>query len=174
MDSNVSLSTVGVEENQITQQIETFTQWEEFISAGAAARQFKDQAQWVLGKLAAGIEIKYGVGTLEKYAKEIKIPVSSLRVYRWVVSQYEKDYVPPPTVSFGALEAVAKLPPPIRAELLDKVENEGMSIENIRRQISKNKNEVPKPKFRVEFCSAHQKWYFVPVDLREWEPMHDF
>lgn len=148
----------------------TLVSWEDFIQVGIEARLHKDKAQWLLGKLAQSVEGKYGEASLEKYAKSIGIPVSSLRVYRWVVDQYP-DYTPPPTLSFSVLQTAAKLPQPVREEMLQQAEG-GMSVELVRRKVAEQSGKVIRPKFSIEFCEEHQKWFFVAHTPDAWELPH--
>lgn len=145
--------------------------WEEHIQVGLEARLHKDKAQWLLGKLAQSVENHYGEASLDKYAKSIGIPVTSLRVYRWVVSQYP-NYVPPPTLSFSVLQTAAKLPQSVREEMLQQAEG-GMSVEMVRRKVAQQVGKVIRPKFSIKYCEEHKKWKFTPHNPEEWEPSHE-
>lgn len=58
--------------------------WESIVSQGLEARESKDNAQWILGKLSDKIESIYGEGSLKKYANSIHVEYGTLKRYRTV------------------------------------------------------------------------------------------
>lgn len=65
--------------------------WESAVVDGIEARQNRDDAQWVLGDLALGIETSYGDHNLERYAEAVGVEYNSLRAYRIVAAAYQSD-----------------------------------------------------------------------------------
>ena len=173
---DVSLATVGVSEEKMLTQISSFENYQDFISAGLTARSYKDKSQWLLGALALGVESKFGESSLKKYAKEIGVSVSSLNIYRWVVSKYTKDkpdFVPSGSLPFSILQEAASLEEPAREEILRQAEENGMSVEMVRVKTQQAKGKVIRPRFTVSLCKLHNKWYFVPSKIQEWEAAHE-
>lgn len=176
---DVALATLGVRREKILQQIATFTEYNDFLSAALEARRHRDASSWILGCLALGIAKKYGEDTIGKFAKEAGTSVSSLQVYRWVVAKFieaEPNYVPPESVSFGVLEAAARLPnPEERNKMVEDAADNGMTVERARVEVKKkNGNSIPvKPKFKLVWCPVHNKWSFVPENPNEFHALHD-
>ena len=174
--NDVSLQSLGVPEDQIEDQIKTFTTWEDFISAGIVARTYKDKAQWVLGNLSLGIENKWGEDRMGRYAKEIGVAVTSLRVYRWVVKKFREsnpDFIPPEKTPFSVLQAVANLPNDARESLLERAEIDDMSVEHVRIEVKKLKGQKIRPRFTLQHCEIHDKWQVWYNDPNEWELPHE-
>lgn len=74
-------------------------EWEQFTSMGMQCRAVKDISQWALGRLALGVETKFGESSLKEYAKEIGVNHNSLNTYRWVAKKYpswapEQNHLP--------------------------------------------------------------------------------
>jgi hypothetical protein len=92
---------------------ESLHTWEEFVSCGLIAREFKDVSQWVLGKLALGIEKDYGTDALGKYAVAIGVNFKTLQRYRWVVRHFpEVKISEPKPLPFYVYETVANTSDP--------------------------------------------------------------
>ena len=176
---DVSLATLGVHRDKALQQISSFTAYDEFISAGLEARQLRDNSSWVLGCLALGVEKKYGSDSLGTYSKEIGVSVSSLSVYRWVVAKFletDPNYVPPESVSFGVLEAAARLPSPEeRNQMVESAAENGMTVERARKEVTeKNGNTTPtKPKGKWIWCELHRQWAFISEKIEEVHAPHE-
>lgn len=103
--------------------IQTFD-WETFVSWGMVAREWKDASQWVLGKLALGVEKVYGLDSIGKYATEIGINKKTLQRYRWVVKHFPQVKAGSQKIlPFYAYEAVSNTDDP--GKWIDKaVEND--------------------------------------------------
>ncbi len=175
---DISLATLGVRKEKIIEQIATFKEYQDFISAGMEARRHRDTAAWILGCLALGVEKKYGQNSIDGYAKEIGVSTGSLETYRWTVKQYLSDdpnYVPPELVSFGVLQVAAKLSPEERAKMIDDAADGYMTVERARVEVKKlNGTNVPeKPRFKLVFCETHKKWCFVPENPEVFHAFHD-
>lgn len=118
--------------SSIIQEAET---WEDMVAVGLELRQYKDMSQWYLGALAARAETKYGEQSLEKLAKEIGVAHRTLQVYRWVVKKYQQDnpeFSPHEKIPFGIYQTVADLPPEERDKLLEKADEQNLSVEKVR------------------------------------------
>jgi len=63
--------------------------WEQFVSTGMVVRELKDRSQWYFGKLALGVEKKYGQDRLGDFSKEVGINPASMKVYRWVAKNFK-------------------------------------------------------------------------------------
>ena len=173
---DLAIQTFGVPEPQISQQIASFTTWEDFVNCGLNLRSLKDKTSWYLGLLALGVETKWGEDSLGKYAKEIGISASSLRVYRWTVKQFlteNPQFIPPERLAFGVLSSIAKLPPDKRQKFLDNAEDDGMSVERTRVEVQKQQGKPIKPMYKVFYCEACAKWHWQPDDPNDWAPAHD-
>lgn len=114
---------------------ETSWSWEQYISAGMVAREFKDVSQWVLGKLALGIEKDYGADSLGKFATAIGVNYKTLQRYRWVVRHFPEIKVSEPKpLPFYVYEAVANTSDP--QAWIDRVIENNWSppkvVENVR------------------------------------------
>lgn len=129
--------------------------WESLVSLGMEARVLKDFSQWMLGKLAGAVEIKYGTDSLGKFATEIGVRKSSLLVYRWVVKQLEKfiEYkdLPESHLSFSSYQIAAGTENP--KEWIDKANDNNWSVEQLHLEIKMDKdpNYQPKPK-KIIIC----------------------
>ena len=87
--------------------------WESFVSWGMVAREWKDASQWVLGKLALGVEKVYGLDSIGKYASEIGINKKTLQRYRWVVKHFPRVKASSTKIlPFYAYEAVSNTDDP--------------------------------------------------------------
>ena len=149
--------------------------WEEYVSLGLTAREFKDKSQWYLGRLAMGVISKYGENTLGKYSKEIGIAVATIQKYRWVVAEYLKDdptFLPSPKLPFTLYEAVATMPKDERAKFLQTADDNNFSIERTRVERKKLEGKPIKPSFSITLCPIHNKWFFDPRNPEEWEVKH--
>lgn len=98
--------------------------WETLIFEGLEARHLKDKAQWKLGDLALQVEVSYGDKSLQEYANKVGVSYASLKVYRWVASQYQK-VTRVTNLSWAHHRAVASRPD--RLELLLMADQEGLS-----------------------------------------------
>jgi hypothetical protein len=172
----LSLQVFGVPDSQIPQQIASFQTWEDFVGAGLNLRSTKDRVSWYLGLLALGVETKFGEKTIDKFAKEIGVSASSLRVYRWVVKQFLMDnpqFLPPERVSFGVLSSIAKLEPEKRQQFLEEAEDGSFSVEKARVEVQKEQGKHMKPLSIVRYCAQHDKWQWIPGNPDKWEPAHE-
>lgn len=150
--------------------------YEMYISTGLEIRKYKDKSQWLLGKLAVGIETKWGENMLGKYAKEIGVAVTSLRVYRWVVKKFHESnpkFVPPEKTPFSVLQSVANLPDGARESLLERADIDNMSVEHVRMEVKKHKGQKIRPRFTLQHCEIHDKWQVWYNDPNEWELPHE-
>lgn len=170
--SIVSRSGVTLSKNLIDQ-AET---WEELLGLGMEIRSYKDTSSWLLGLLALKVETKFGEDSIGKYAREIGISASSLRVYRWTVKQFLTDnpqFVPPERLAFGVLSSIAKLPADERQKFLEGAEDDGMSVERARVEVQKQQGKPVRPLCDFEYCKIHNLWTWVPKNPQEWEPPHE-
>ena len=173
---DLSIQVFGVPDNQISQQISSFTTLEDFYNAGLIVVSQKNKCSWYLGLLALGIETKFGEKTIDDFAKKIGVATSTIRVYRWVVNEYLKtniNFVPPERLSFGVLQAVAHLPEDQRQKFLDEAHDGDMSVERARVEVQKQQGKQIKPKFTVEYCDLHKKWRMWYNNPDEWELPHE-
>lgn len=150
--------------------------WDEFTSLGGLARELKDKSQWYLGMLALKVVKKYGENSIKKYAKDIRMVVSTLENYRWVVGKYTENnpqFVPPGKISFSALQSAASLPEAQRNILLENADIDGMSVERTRVEVAKMKGKKIPPPFHTEYCALHDKWIMILDNINQWEPNHE-
>ena len=63
------------------------TEWESIVSAGIEAQNQMDGGRWSIGDLALLVQTEYGQGSVEQFAKDIKVELPSVRGYR-TVSQF--------------------------------------------------------------------------------------
>jgi hypothetical protein len=150
--------------------------WEDFVSLGLIAREYKDKSQWILGRCALSIETKYGDNTLNKYAKEIGLDVKTLQNYRWVVKIYlteDSEFKPSPKLPFKLYETVATMKPDERKEFLEQADDNNFSIEKARIERKKKEGKPIHPAFKIIYCPLHKKWWFIPEDRSMWEKAHD-
>jgi hypothetical protein len=62
---------------------------EEFISSATIARSLNDFSNWIIGRLARGVQKQYGQDSLGTFARDIGIPKGTLQVYRWVAEVFK-------------------------------------------------------------------------------------
>lgn len=173
---DLAIQTFGVPESQIPQQIASFTTWDDFLNAAAVVVSQKNKCAWYLGLLALGVETKWGEDSIGKYAKEIGISASSLRVYRWTVKQFitnNPQFIPPERLSFGILSSIAHLSPEERQKFLEEAEDGSMSVERARVEVQKQQGKQVRPKCSFEYCKIHNLWTWVPENPQEWESPHE-
>lgn len=84
--------------------------WDEAVAKARAIVARVDGAQWELGDLALGVEIKYGEGNLANFAEEIGVEPRTLMRYRWVAGRYPAKCVVRTTHSFSIFLALAGQP----------------------------------------------------------------
>jgi len=150
--------------------------WEDIVSLGLVAREYKDKSQWVLGKCALFVETKYGESNTDKYAKEIGVDAKTLQNYRWVVKSYLKDdpeFKPSSKLPFKLYETVATMPKEERTKFLEQADDNNFSIERARVERKKKEGKPIHPAFSLGYCKTHDKWWFVPKVREEWEKSHD-
>jgi hypothetical protein len=73
----------------VSVQVQKKRSWKELVEEGKRVLETRDMAQWKLGDLANEVETHYGGQDLQKYADEIGVNYSSLRVYQAVSRKFE-------------------------------------------------------------------------------------
>ncbi len=115
--------------------------WETLVSAGMEARNLKDYSQWILGKLAMGVEVKFGLDSLGKYASSIGVKRETLKNYRWVYKQWRAEFerpeskVLPNHTSFTVYQVLASRED--KVEWLQKAVDNDWSVEVLGRNLKK-------------------------------------
>ena len=164
-----------VDESLSFEYIDKCKEWEDFISYGMIAREFKDRSQWVLGRLASKLATTYGEKSLEKYAKDIGVIYPTLRSYKAVVELYydEPEFLPNPKISFTLYQRVATMPKDERKKFLEQADDNNYSIERAIIERKKLEGKRIKPSFQIIYCEEHRRWMFLPVDSEQWEKFHN-
>jgi hypothetical protein len=132
--------------------------WETLIFEGMEARQTNDKCQWRLGDLALQVEVLYGDRSLQEYASKIGISYASLKVYRWVASQYEL-VTRVTNCSWAHHRAVAGRPD--RLALLQIANDEGLSAKAL-----EVKARLPEPVSSV-WAESMAQWEETEDEMRE-------
>lgn len=79
------------------------TEWESIISAGIEAQNRMDGGRWMIGDLALLVQSEYGQGSVEQFARDIKVELPSVRSYRTVSAFWHRE-------SSTRVEILATLP----------------------------------------------------------------
>lgn len=121
--------------NDLTEQVRTTKiSWEEYISRGLSARESKDNGQWALGDIAAGLVIDYGEDTIGKFGVAIGVEKKTLMNYRTISAKFTMDtrlrYAKLSFSHFAALSAVEK-----PEAWLEKADDEDWSVEHLRKEV---------------------------------------
>ncbi len=137
--------------------VQTFD-WETFVSMGMVAREWKDASQWVLGKLALGVEKVYGLDSIGKYATDIGINKKTLQRYRWVVKHFPKVKAGTQKIMpFYAYEAVSNTDDP--SKWIDKAIDGDWSPGRLLREVQSFKTGIPIEKLNLVECPrCHKKF----------------
>jgi len=69
----------------------TDTAWESIVSAGIEAQNSMDGGRWIIGDLALLVQKEYGQGSVEAFAKDIKVELPSVRSYRTVSAFWHRE-----------------------------------------------------------------------------------
>lgn len=69
----------------------TEQRWEALISQAMEAREAKDNAQWIIGDIAAEVEKTYGSGALVAFAQEISVNKNTFRRYKLVSQAFPPE-----------------------------------------------------------------------------------
>ncbi len=138
--------------------IPNINDWESFVSMGMVAREWKDASQWVLGKLALGVEKVYGLDSIGKYATDIGINKKTLQRYRWVVKHFPKVKAGSTKIMpFYAYEAVSNTDDP--GKWIDRATNEDWSPGRLLREVQSFKTGIPIEKLNLMECPhCHKKF----------------
>lgn len=67
------------------------TEWESIVSAGIEAQNRMDGGRWVIGDLALLVQSEYGQGSVEQFARDIKVELPSVRSYRTVSAFWHRE-----------------------------------------------------------------------------------
>lgn len=67
------------------------TEWESIVSAGIEAQSRMDGGRWVIGDLALLVQKEYGQGSVEQFARDIKVELPSVRNYRTVSAFWSRE-----------------------------------------------------------------------------------
>lgn len=127
--------------------------WETYVSTGLVAREFKDVSQWVLGKLALGIEKDYGGDSLGKYATAIGVNYKTLQRYRWVVKHFPEIKVSEPKpLPFYVYEAVANTKNP--QEWIERAVEHDWSPPKMVQMVRAYRQGVPVEELRMVSCPS--------------------
>ena len=156
MTNDLVTSTLTIEDLDKVD-IETFD-WETFVSFGMIAREWKDASQWILGKLALGVEKVYGLDSIGKYAKEISVNKKTLQRYRWVVKHFPKVKATSQKIlPFYAYEAVSNTDNP--SEWIDKAVTKDWTPGMLLMKVQAHKKGIPfKEVGLVECPKCHNKF----------------
>jgi hypothetical protein len=149
MTNDLITSTLSIED---LDKIDILTfDWETFVSMGMVAREWKDASQWVLGKLALGVEKIYGLDAIGKYANEIGINKKTLQRYRWVVKHFPKVKAgTQKQLPFYAYEAVANTDDP--SKWIDRAIDKDWTPGRLLREVQSYKTGVPMDKLNLVIC----------------------
>jgi hypothetical protein len=129
--------------------------WEQFVSTGLVAREYKDFSQWILGRLALGVTTKYGENVLGKFAFEVGLNLKTMQRYRWVVKNFPKVQADDTKrLPFYAYEAMVTLENP--QEWIDRAASEDWSpytlVEKVREYKNAQEGVVVVPKHSCPKC----------------------
>lgn len=132
--------------------------WEQLVSTGMVAREYKDLSQWILGKLALAVDTAYGDNAIGKFASEIGVNINTLQRYRWVVKHFPLVNVSEPkALPFYAYEELVTVEDP--EYWMNKAIEEDLPpfklIQQVREHKRKEKGLPPKPPHRCPKC-GHQ------------------
>lgn len=67
------------------------TEWESIVSAGIEAQNRMDGGRWVIGDLALLVKSEYGQGSIEQFARDIKVELNRVREYRTVSEFWARE-----------------------------------------------------------------------------------
>lgn len=118
-------------EKDIENALKRLETWEEFVSAALMARDIKEKAQWLLGKIAKTADWKYGENSTAKLAREIGISVHSLRAYKWVVSKFPNEYKPEGHLGYSYHRLAAGTENPTKT--INHITNENLTYDDAER-----------------------------------------
>lgn len=129
--------------------------WEQFVSTGLVAREYKDFSQWILGRLALGVTTKYGENVLGKFAFEVGLNLKTMQRYRWVVKHFpDVKADEPKRLPFYAYESLVTLDNP--QEWLDRAADEDWSpytlVEKVREYKNVQEGTIVQPKHTCPKC----------------------
>ena len=125
--------------------------WETFVSLGMVAREWKDASQWVLGKLALGVEKVYGLDSLGKYSTEIGVNKKTLQRYRWVVKHFPKVKAGSQKIlPFYAYEAVSNTDDP--EKWIDRAVEKDWTPGKLLREVTAFKKGIPIEEVGLMVC----------------------
>lgn len=85
------LVTQTAEVRVIDQESPSEQRWESLVSSAMEAREAKDNAQWIIGDIAAEVEKMYGSGALVAFAQEISVNKNTFRRYKLVSQAFPED-----------------------------------------------------------------------------------
>lgn len=125
-------------------QIETIRKpWEQYISEGMEARELKDKSSWALGDLTCGITTDYGDDTIGKFGYAIGVKKKTLMNYRTVAERFDEPIREKyPKLSFSHYATLTAVEKP--EAWLEKADTEEWSVEMLRGELKKAKDEGPK------------------------------
>lgn len=158
--------------------------WELFVAMGIQASEIKTYSQWVLGKLADSVSVRYG--DLKKYALEISQNYDVLRSYASTYRKYIKEdptFTPERycgSMPWGVLQlAATKSDAP--QKLVDELHDKGINtISSAYREIKSRETgvQIPnKPKIDLYWDNATMKYKIKlnpqELDLIDWSDVKD-
>jgi hypothetical protein len=147
--------------------------WEQYIVELQEARETKDGSQWLLGDLALGIEKDYGEDSIGKAAYAGGIEKKTFMNYRTISKRFSKEirekYRKLSWSHFSAVSA-EKISQP--EAWLEKADNEEMSVESLRREITEAYPSVGTPRLdddppEVVRCEECGKWRIKDISALE-------
>lgn len=129
----------------------TFKDWnmEQFISIGMECVEVKSLNQRLLGRLANGLEAKYGQQTIANFAKEVGVSPNSMYVYKEVEKKLEHLDIPD-DYHWSARRWLADSGNP--KQYLQKALDEGLSPSQLIRII---KHDLGKTRKELECPNCH-------------------
>lgn len=141
---------------------------EMYAAAGEEIARLKIYSQWILGKFADEVTEKWG--DCADFARDIKLPPSSVREYRRVYRSFVMDsarkgidFKPDGAVPWGVMQMAAGTQSPI--ETLEGLASKGaVTISEAYREIKESETGKPvpkKPQLKLSWDEETGKWKLV-------------
>lgn len=109
--------------------------YDEAVQAWHHLDGLRDDLNWTYGALVSLVVVKYGEGTLERYARDVGRTLGAVHQYRRVFEEQNDNRLRFSTLKWVMFLAAQPLPPAERANVLALAEKNGWSKRDLERHI---------------------------------------
>lgn len=106
--------------------------YENHVEAWRWLDRHEDDVNWHRGAVANSLVVRYGEGTLEKFAGEVGCATRTIRAYRQVAAEFLENGIRIPNLSWNHHRFALAAPEPERVPLLHEAADEGWSVRNLK------------------------------------------